>query len=301
MNDGAGITCSIELGVGPTISNINNSERERGPSKKQTQEKQRAKSSSQRLPPPSHGSCTLTPKVTVIAMIVCGLATAALTTWPGFLTCERSMSNRELQVLSADDQPNPRPHGLGAQVEASHISSIDKQASISSVAAGPGCNETHNNQHNNDSSSTLMQQLHLLATAPVVHGGEVFLARLLPVLTVDGIQLVARAFLEPFHIAVEMACHPSAARNRPYNASRYREICNTDPRQYSKEWCTFDWGTGKDWCTKFAAEWVIPHIIENSPWAANTNSSRVDAMVVHTEGLCDGPYVHFMPFSSIRF
>ena len=283
MNDSA-TTWTTELGVGPTISNITNSKHELAPSQTPSKKKQRAKSSSQRLwpAPQSHGSCTPMLKVATVVMIMCGLATAALTTWPEFLTSKKSLLTRESEALS------PSNHGVGTQAEASHKTGITVQAIAS--AARPGCNDTHNGQHNreSDSSNTFIHQLHLLATAPVVRGGEVFLARLLPVLTPDGVQLVARAFLEPFHIAVEMACHPGAGRNRPYNASRYREICNTDPRLYPKDWCTFDWGTGKDWCTKFAAEWAIPHIIENSPWAASANST-VDSMVVHTEGLCDGP------------
>jgi hypothetical protein len=141
-------------------------------------------------------------------------------------------------------------------------------------------------------TTALTQLMRTLASdAAFVAGGDTFVASVLPVLTPDGVRLVMRAFLQPFRIAVETSCRQMGGveGDQPYNASKYREICNTDPKLWTKDLTCPKVTTGQDWCTKFAAEWTIPSIIENSPWAA-TADSRIDAMVVQADGLCNGPY-----------
>jgi hypothetical protein len=133
----------------------------------------------------------------------------------------------------------------------------------------------------------------LASDAAAVVGGDKYVARMLPVLTRNGVRLVMRAFLMPFRIAVEKSCGPSdPASSSPHNTSKYRHICNTDPNLWEKDWCSAEPSrhVGHDWCTKFAAEWAIPYIIERSPWAATDDNPRVDAMVMQTDGLCHGPY-----------
>jgi hypothetical protein len=142
--------------------------------------------------------------------------------------------------------------------------------------------------------STLAVLRHLATKSAAVPGGDVYVAGLLPVLTPDGVQLLVRAFLEPFRIVVETSClHAQgggdASGQTSYNASWYRSMCNTDPKQLPKGACGREGIGAPAWCTKFAAEWAIPSIIEGSPWAATTDGP-VDAMVVHTNGLCEGPY-----------
>ena len=154
--------------------------------------------------------------------------------------------------------------------------------------------QTGASDNNRHTTEQLLVQFQRLATDAVVDGGEEYVARLLPVLTSEGLRLLMRAFLEPFHIAVETSClvndnnNNNNNNNNPYNSSKYRSICANDPAHWPEGDCMRE-AIGSAWPTKFAAEWAIPIIIEKSPWVAAADGP-VDAMVVHTNGLCAGPY-----------
>jgi hypothetical protein len=210
----------------------------------------------------------------VVAALACGLVA---TLW--VLSSSRSSGDEELIV------------------SASRADSITKAVTEDTLLHN---GHTGHSRHNDVVQAAAVELMQSLAHAPV-RGGDVFVARMLPILTPSGLRLVTRTFTESFRIAVETACRPGndGPDRTVYNASKYRHLCNTNPKLWDAQGggCNAK-DTGGDWCTKFSAEWVIPSIIASSPWAASTDGNNnssggppIDAVVVQTEWLCFGPYV----------
>eukprot|EP00035_Acanthoeca_spectabilis_P033105 m.21996 g.21996 ORF g.21996 m.21996 type:complete len:586 (+) comp5752_c0_seq2:352-2109(+) len=101
--------------------------------------------------------------------------------------------------------------------------------------------------------------------AATIPGFDEFVAPLKTVLTAEGVKLIAAAFKGDFKVEIEGACRYPTAHT--FNSSAWANAClYKSPDEVSTDVLT-GMSNSAEWCTKFAAEYAIPAIIERSPWA----------------------------------